>query len=123
MAPLLWIGAALGSLLLFGGKAGAQQTSGRTLAEGPPPSPPQPAPPAGYRRVNASDVITDEMLAAARAALANPIGTLLVHGGWAIQLEWHYHEPGGPTKPWGWHKGATIYIATDQHPTSVGEGI
>jgi hypothetical protein len=22
--------------------------------------------------------------------------------------EWHYHEPGGPLKPWGWHPGVSI---------------
>lgn len=108
MIPLLWLGAAAAALLVLGGKADAEQS--RTLADGPPPEPPQPSPPAGYRRALATDTITDEMRTAARAALSNPIGTLLEHDSWAIQIEWHFHEPGGPAKPWGWHKGATVYI-------------
>ena len=108
--PLLLIGAAaLGSLMLLGGPA--QALSGRSLADGPPPAPPQPPPPQGHRRAKASDVITDEMKAAARGSLVNPIGTLLPFDGWAIQIEWHFHEPDGPVKPWGWHKGATVYFA------------
>lgn len=29
---------------------------------------------------------------------------------YAIIIEPHYHEPGGPVKPWGVHKGATLLI-------------
>jgi len=25
-------------------------------------------------------------------------------------VEPHYHEPNGKTKPWGWHKGATVFV-------------
>jgi hypothetical protein len=25
-------------------------------------------------------------------------------------VEPHYHEPGGKTKPWGWHHGATVFV-------------
>ena len=25
-------------------------------------------------------------------------------------VEPHYHEPGGAAKPWGWHKGATVFV-------------
>jgi hypothetical protein len=81
----------------------------RTLEQGPPSEPPQPLPPAGYRRARSSDV-TPDMVAAARSALVHPIGTLLKRNGWAIQLEWHFHPPGGTAHPWGWHKGATVYL-------------
>jgi hypothetical protein len=93
---------------LAAGKKQAASTS-RTLEQGPPPDPPQPLPPAGYRRARPADV-TPDVVAAARAALVHPIGTLLKQNGWAIQLEWHYHPPGGTAHPWGWHKGATVYV-------------
>lgn len=25
-------------------------------------------------------------------------------------VEPHYHPPGGSTKPWGWHKGCTVFV-------------
>lgn len=25
-------------------------------------------------------------------------------------VEPHYHEPNGPTKPWGWHHGCTVFV-------------
>jgi len=25
-------------------------------------------------------------------------------------IEPHYHEPNGPTKPWGWHKGCSVSV-------------
>jgi hypothetical protein len=27
------------------------------------------------------------------------------------RIEEHYHEPGGPRKPWGRHRGVTVYHA------------
>ncbi len=27
---------------------------------------------------------------------------------YAIWVEQHYHEPGGPIKPWGYHRGVTL---------------
>jgi hypothetical protein len=27
------------------------------------------------------------------------------------RIEEHYHEPGGPKKPWGRHRGVTVYHA------------
>lgn len=111
MIPLLWLGLGAAALVLFGSKgAEAQSGATRPLSAGPPPEPPQPSPPAGYRRALATDTITGEMRTAARAALSSPIGTLIPADGWAVQVEWHFHEPGGPAKPWGWHKGATVYI-------------
>ncbi len=108
VAPIIYLGLAALGLLAVSKPAAA--SSGRTLAEGPPPTPPQPSPPDGYRRATGADTITAMMRENARAALPNPIGTLLPFDGYAIQLEWHFHEPEGPVKPWGWHKGATVYI-------------
>ena len=28
------------------------------------------------------------------------------------RLEQHYHEPGGPLRPWGYHTGVSLFIAT-----------
>ena len=28
-------------------------------------------------------------------------------------VEPHYHEPNGPVKPWGWHKGATVFVGPE----------
>lgn len=28
----------------------------------------------------------------------------------AAWTEWHFHEPGGPVKPWGWHRGITLLV-------------
>ena len=27
------------------------------------------------------------------------------------RIEEHYHEPGGPRRPWGRHRGVTVYLA------------
>ena len=99
----------IGRLFLLWLLANKAMEKPRSLQDGPPPSPPQPAPPPGYRRPKGGEV-TSEQIAAARAALAEPIGTLHVHDTWAVQVEWHYHPPGGAAHPWGWHKGATIYL-------------
>ncbi len=39
-----------------------------------------------------------------------PFETIEVHGRWAIGIEHHFHPPGGEFKPWGWHKGGTVFI-------------
>ncbi|MET0594109.1 MAG: hypothetical protein ABW133_15520 [Polyangiaceae bacterium] len=31
--------------------------------------------------------------------------------GYIGRIEEHYHEPGGPKKPWGRHRGVTVYHA------------
>lgn len=31
-------------------------------------------------------------------------------------VEPHYHPPGGTTKPWGWHKGATVFVPPANDP-------
>ena len=32
------------------------------------------------------------------------------------RIEEHYHEPGGPKKPWGRHRGVTVYHGDDVVP-------
>ena len=31
-------------------------------------------------------------------------------GTFGALTEWHFHEPGGAKKPWGWHHGITILV-------------
>jgi len=70
--------------------------------------------PAGYRRLKSSEV-TPDLLAKANAVrnspgfTSAPYGTIIDEGdGNAVLVEQHYHEPGGPVKPWGYHHGATL---------------
>lgn len=28
----------------------------------------------------------------------------------AGRTEWHYHEPGGTMRPWGWHHGVSLLV-------------
>ena len=71
-----------------------------------------PPPPAGYTRMADSDVPA-VVMPLLRPLLAGSIGTTtkLPAPGRDIvaQIEPHYHPPGGATKPWGWHKGVTLY--------------
>ena len=32
------------------------------------------------------------------------------------RLEQHYHEPGGPMRPWGYHTGVSLFVATSVGP-------
>jgi hypothetical protein len=45
----------------------------------------------------------------------SPIGSEIVieDGGRSVvaRFEQHFHEVGGPLKPWGFHKGVTLYAA------------
>ncbi len=71
-----------------------------------------PPEPEGYSRMKGGDVPTS-ILPSLRPLLAGDFGTrtkLSVPGRDILaQIEPHYHEPGGPTKPWGWHKGVSLY--------------
>lgn len=71
----------------------------------PPPLP-------GYSRMKSSEVPAS-VLSQLRPLLAAPLGTVtkLPTDGRDIAavIEPHFHEPGGPTKPWGWHKGVSLY--------------
>lgn len=68
--------------------------------------------PEGYSQMKGPDVPAD-LLPKLRPLLAAEMGTMtkLSYPGRDILaiIQPHYHEPGGPTKPWGWHKGVTLY--------------
>lgn len=70
----------------------------------------------GYHRAKNSEV-TSEVVAAARGALSGHDIGQIVYGttstgvSYAIALEEHYHPPGGAEKPWGPHKGSSVFVA------------
>lgn len=77
--------------------------------------------PSGYRAIKNSEALADPaILKAARTfidkqvKLSAPLGTRefkVINGKQLLfTVEPHYHEPNGPTKPWGWHKGASVSI-------------
>ena len=120
-----WIagGVALAALVLL--KRPASAIAQTTLEVGPSPLPidngttaptdfqnfKQPSLP-GYSRMRAADVPAS-LLPRLRPLLAAPLGTvtkLPTEGrDIAAVIEPHFHEPGGPVKPWGWHKGVSLY--------------
>jgi hypothetical protein len=71
------------------------------------------------RRPVAGAEMTPEIAQRARAILDEnsgaPFGTEVpfeIDGQSYIgRIEEHYHEPGGPKKPWGRHRGVTVYHA------------
>lgn len=73
-------------------------------------------PPAGAMPWPAAQHVSDAVLAWARSNLKYPMGTVVQAfvGGQPViaRLECHYHPPGGSVKPWGPHKGCTIYWPT-----------
>lgn len=67
----------------------------------------------GYRRMKTVEI--DRILQKkAQSMLDEEYGKVLyfTHKGKnvAVAIESHYHEPGGEAKPWGWHKGASLFI-------------
>jgi hypothetical protein len=111
-----------GVLLLFEKKAKAapllpQQPSPTTYGETTRVSLPVPD---GWRRATNTDLQSASDLASHAVALRNtpgftsmPYGTLspfVASDGktYATWVEQHYHEPGGPMKPWGLHHGVTL---------------
>jgi len=67
----------------------------------------------GYRRMKSAEVDAT-MRQVARDSLKYDIGHIeyLEHAGVpvAVAIENHFHEPNGPVKPWGWHKGASLFV-------------
>jgi hypothetical protein len=70
--------------------------------------------PAGYRRLKQAEV-TPALTSKATSIRNAPgftgmqYGTVIPIGGaTAALIEQHYHEPGGPMKPWGYHHGVTL---------------
>lgn len=117
--PLLWLGGALGLLLL------AKPSAAATLQPLPPPIPTEKRVavpiPSGYRRLSQAEV-TPALAASARVILdthgSDPYGTFFpLPDGYAAMIEQHYHEPGGPVKPWGLHHGVTLLVQSVQSTT------
>lgn len=130
MKPLLWIAAGaaaagLGALLL------ARKGTGVVSSSTPPPqtygetTKVALSVPAGWRRVTGAEVSALPELGAQANALRNTAGfTSMTYGSlvpflgsdgrtYATWVEQHYHEPGGPTKPWGLHHGVTLLEQTE----------
>lgn len=122
-----FLGAGLLGLLFFSSKkasaAAALPDRGAPLPSAPPPGTSTEAQiitpfPAGYRRLKDAEV-TPELLAKARAVRSSSGFTSLAYGttmpftgsdgaAYAVLVEQHFHEPGGPVKPWGFHHGVTL---------------
>lgn len=77
--------------------------------------------PVGFRAITDKEALADvNILARAREFINRnvknnaPIGAQEQYdiGGYRLLfiVEPHYHEPNGPAKPWGWHKGCTVFI-------------
>jgi hypothetical protein len=80
-------------------------------------------PTSGLRRLKQSEVtpaLTQFAIDTRRVHLApsvsKPIGTVIPSGIFLASgeevvavIEEHYHEPGGPVKPWGKHKGVSLF--------------
>jgi hypothetical protein len=74
--------------------------------------------PAGWRRMKAEEVTGAHGAFATRMlATIGEIGELRVGEvegkRVAAWTEWHFHEAGGPVKPWGWHRGITLLVRTE----------
>ena len=124
MNPLIWLGVGILGMLFSSKKAQAA-----TILPDNPATPPTPAPPtikaglnepvistpipAGWRRL-ASREVTPDVLAFANSALgaigSRPYGTTMASSDGRVMamVEQHFHEPGGPVKPWGLHHGITL---------------
>lgn len=90
------------------------RTSAVSFQSGSTPTPI--AIPSGWRRAKSEEVMPDA-LGFARAALqtkGNPgnlqLGAFSDGRALAALTEWHYHEPGGAARPWGWHHGITLLV-------------
>lgn len=70
----------------------------------------------GFHRAKQSEV-TSELVEAAKDVLMRHamgqiiLGRTLSGVRYAIAVEEHYHPPGGPLKPWGPHKGSSVFIS------------
>ncbi len=98
-------------------KPGAVAASGSSSSSEPSNVPVEfrdfkPPPMPGYSRMKGSDVPA-AIMPKLRPLLAAPLGTItkLPTDGRDIAavIEVHFHEPGGPVKPWGYHKGVSLY--------------
>lgn len=82
------------------------------------PNVPAPVIPDGYRRMTGKEV-TAANGKMAQKLLALPYGAVQEfvdeQGRHLLgALETHFHEVGGAAKPWGWHKGVSLYIKPEE---------
>lgn len=72
----------------------------------------------GYSRMRSAEVPA-VVMGQLRPLLAGELGTVtqLSAPGRDIKavIEPHYHPPGGITKPWGWHKGVSLWERKGQN--------
>lgn len=100
MLPLVILGV-LGAGLLV-----AKRAEARIILEEPMP---RVLIPTGWRRATPKELDAAALkLAQERVKSPGAPGTFIERDGWGSLTEWHYHEPNGPIKPWGWHRGITI---------------
>jgi hypothetical protein len=70
--------------------------------------------PDGYRRLKPAEVGPEELAFAKqcvkRVGKPGNQQRATIGGREVLALtEWHYHEPGGALKPWGWHRGISLF--------------
>jgi hypothetical protein len=87
------------------------------------PVEPQPVIPPGYRRMAQAEVTAD-LEKVAPSFLSQPFGTVLpVTNSEGLDviaaIEQHFHPVNGPAKPWGWHKGVSLYIRDFSPPSAA----
>lgn len=73
---------------------------------------------ASMKRVLIRGAIDPAVIERAKTMVTLPMGTervIVVNDKpYAFRLELHYHPPGFPNAPNGWHKGVTVYELVDQ---------
>lgn len=68
--------------------------------------------PAGWQRMS-GDAVTPELASISRSIInvhaSDPYGTLVpIDAAHAALIDQHFHPPGGPLKPWGFHHGVSL---------------
>jgi hypothetical protein len=53
----------------------------------------------------------DEVLWRYDAPIGSEVAVEVDGKAYVARFEQHYHEEGGPQRPWGYHKGVTLYTA------------
>lgn len=101
-------------VVVLGVTAIKQSTPSAVVVVPPRPLEEQPVIPDGYRRMRDKEV-THELAELAKTFLKFPYGAVEPVENTAgldvlAALEQHYHPPGGEAKPYGWHKGVSLFI-------------
>lgn len=76
-------------------------------------APSNPPFPSGWRRLRQSEVTPEHTAFAIECRrhmgkVGNLQETTIQGATIAGRTEWHYHEPGGSMRPWGWHHGVSL---------------